>query len=52
MNTKSQVDFDCLLQLSFSLHDANLFHGHGKSQAQELQLGVVEGKVYHNLYVR
>jgi hypothetical protein len=27
--------------LFFSLHDAILFQGHGKSQAQDLQLGVV-----------
>jgi hypothetical protein len=35
--------------LFFSLHDATLFQGHGKSQAQDLQLGVVECKVYHNV---
>jgi hypothetical protein len=35
--------------LFFPLHDAILFHGHGKSQAQDLQLGVVECKVYHNV---
>jgi hypothetical protein len=33
----------------FHLHDAILFQGHGKSQAQDLQLGVVECKVYHNI---
>jgi hypothetical protein len=33
--------------LFFPLHDATLFQGHGKSQAQDLQLGVVECKVYH-----
>jgi hypothetical protein len=33
----------------FPLHDAILFQGHGKSQAQDLQLGVVECKVYHNV---
>jgi hypothetical protein len=32
----------------FPLHDAILFQGHGKSQAQDLQLGVLECKVYHN----
>jgi hypothetical protein len=26
-----------------------LFQGHGKSQAQELQLGVVKCKIYHNV---
>jgi hypothetical protein len=35
--------------LSFPLHDAVLFQGHGKSQAQDLQLGVVECKVYHKV---
>jgi hypothetical protein len=35
--------------LFFPLHDATLFQGHGKSQAQDLQLGVVECKVYHNV---
>jgi hypothetical protein len=35
--------------LFFPLHDAILFQGHGKSQAQDLQLGVVECKVYHNV---
>jgi hypothetical protein len=29
--------------------DAILFQRHGKSQAQDLQLGVVECKVYHNV---
>jgi hypothetical protein len=33
----------------FLLHDAILFQGHGKSQAQDLQLGVLECKVYHNV---
>jgi hypothetical protein len=32
----------------FTLHDANLFKGHGKSQEQDLQLGIAECKVYHN----
>jgi hypothetical protein len=31
------------------LHDAILFQGHGKSQAQDLQLGVLECKVYHSV---
>jgi hypothetical protein len=35
--------------LFFPLHDATLFQGHGKSQAQDLQLGVAEFKVYHNV---
>jgi hypothetical protein len=35
--------------LFFPLHDEILFQGHGKSQAQDLQLGVVECKVYHNV---
>jgi hypothetical protein len=37
--------------LFFPLHDAILFQGHGKSQsqAQDLQLGVLECKVYHNV---
>jgi hypothetical protein len=35
--------------LFFPLHDATLFQGHGNSQAQDVQLGVVECKVYHNV---
>jgi hypothetical protein len=35
--------------LFFPLHDAILFQAHGKSQAQDLQLGVLECKVYHNV---
>jgi hypothetical protein len=35
--------------LFFPLHDAILFQGHGKSQEQDLKLGVVECKVYHNV---
>jgi hypothetical protein len=35
--------------LFFPLHDSILFQGHGKSQAQDLQLGVVECKVYQNV---
>jgi hypothetical protein len=31
------------------LHDIILFQGHGKSQAQDLKLGVTECKVYHNV---
>jgi hypothetical protein len=33
----------------FPLHDATLFQGNRKSQAQDMQLGVVECKVYHNV---
>jgi hypothetical protein len=39
-------------KLFFPLHDAILFQRHGKSQAQDLQLGVVECKVYHNLLLK
>jgi hypothetical protein len=35
--------------LFFPLHDATLFQGHGKSQAQDLQLGVAECKIYHRI---
>jgi hypothetical protein len=35
--------------LFFPLHDAISFQGHGKSQAQDLQIGVVECKIYHNV---
>jgi hypothetical protein len=35
--------------LFFPLHDSILFQGHGKSQAQDLQLGVLECKVYHSV---
>jgi hypothetical protein len=35
--------------LFFPLHDEILFQGHGNSQAQDLQLGVVECKVYHSV---
>jgi hypothetical protein len=35
--------------LFFPLHDAISFQQHGKSQAQDMQLGVVECKVYHNV---
>jgi hypothetical protein len=35
--------------LFFPLHDATLFQGHGKSQAQDLHLGLVECKVYQNV---
>jgi hypothetical protein len=35
--------------LFFPLHHSILFQGHAKSQAQDLQLGVLECKVYHNI---
>jgi hypothetical protein len=35
--------------LFFTLHDAISFQGHGKSQTQDLQLGVLECEVYHNV---
>jgi hypothetical protein len=37
--------------LFFALHDSDttLLQGHGKSQAQDLQLEVVECKVYHSV---
>jgi hypothetical protein len=35
--------------LFFPLHDDILFQGHVKSHAQDLQLGVLEYKVYHNI---
>jgi hypothetical protein len=40
------VNFQNLL---FPLQDAILFLGYGKSQEQDLQLGVLECKVYHNV---
>jgi hypothetical protein len=38
--------------LFFPLYDAILFQRHGKPQAQDLQLGVVECKVYHNVLMK
>jgi hypothetical protein len=38
--------------LFFPLNDATLFQAHGKSQAQDLQLGVLECKVYHNVLMK
>jgi hypothetical protein len=35
--------------LFFPLHDAIRFQWHGKSQGKDLQLGVFECKVYHNV---
>jgi hypothetical protein len=35
--------------LFFPLHDTILFQGHGKSQAQDLRLRVVECKFYYNV---
>jgi hypothetical protein len=37
--------------LFFPLHDENLFQGNGKSHAQDLQLGLLECKVYHNVFM-
>jgi hypothetical protein len=38
--------------LFFPLHDVISFQGHGKSQAQDFQLGVLECKVYHNVLLK
>jgi hypothetical protein len=35
--------------LFFPLNNAILFQRHRKSQAQDMQLGVLERKVYHNV---
>jgi hypothetical protein len=35
--------------LLFPLHGEVLFQGHRESQAQDLQLGLLEYKVYHNI---
>jgi hypothetical protein len=35
--------------LFFPLHDAILLQGHGKFQAQDFQLGLLECKVYHDV---
>jgi hypothetical protein len=35
--------------LFFPLHDVILFQGHGKSQEQDLKLGVMECKDYHHV---
>jgi hypothetical protein len=35
--------------LFFPLYDTSSFQGYGKSQAQDLKLGVAECKVYHNV---
>jgi hypothetical protein len=45
------INVNCLSvqNLFFPLHDAILFQAHGKSQAQDLQLGVVECKDYQNI---
>jgi hypothetical protein len=43
------VDNLSVQNLFFPLYDVILFQGDGKSQAQDLQLGVAEGKVYHNV---
>jgi hypothetical protein len=36
-----------VFKTSFTLHDAILFQGHGKSQVRYLQLVVLECKFYH-----
>jgi hypothetical protein len=46
---KINVNNSSVQNLFFPLHDAILFQGHGKSQAHDLQLGVLECKVYHNV---
>jgi hypothetical protein len=43
------VNNSSVQNLFFPLHDAILFQGHGKSQPQDLQLGVLECKVYHSV---
>jgi hypothetical protein len=45
------VNYLSVQNLFFPLHDATLFEGHGKSQEQDLQLGVVGCKVYHNVFM-
>jgi hypothetical protein len=35
----------------FSLHDATLFQGHNKPHSQDLQLGVLECKVYYSVFM-
>jgi hypothetical protein len=37
--------------LFFPLHDAIIFQGHGKSQAQDLKSGLWECKIYHNILI-
>jgi hypothetical protein len=37
--------------LFFPLYDVISFQGHGKSHAQNFQLGVLECKVYHNVLI-
>jgi hypothetical protein len=37
-----------ITKISFPLHDSILFQGHGKYQVQDLQLGVLEYKIYRN----
>jgi hypothetical protein len=56
--TRSKMHDISVNNLSFQnlfvpLHDADaiLFQGHGKSQAQDLQVGVAEYKVYHNVLI-
>jgi hypothetical protein len=42
----------CVKNVFFPLHDAILFEGHGNSQAQDLQLGVLEYKLDHNFFMK
>jgi hypothetical protein len=46
---KINVNNSRVQHLFFPLHNVILFQGHGKSQAQNLQLGVLEYKVYHSV---
>jgi hypothetical protein len=51
-STMQNVNVDNLRvqNLFFPLHDAILFQRHGKSQEQDLQLGVLEYKIYHDVF--
>jgi hypothetical protein len=43
------LNYVSVQNLFYYLHDATFYQGHGKSQVQDLQLGVLECKVYHNV---
>jgi hypothetical protein len=43
------VNNSSVQNIVFPLHGEILFQGHGKFQAQDLQFGVVECKIYHNV---
>jgi hypothetical protein len=52
--TRSEIHNENVNNLSvhdlfFHLHDVTLFQGHGKSKAQDLQSGVLDYKVHHNV---